>query len=277
MTQKTGIVLFLMAAVLGFAVLFLVAGRQSAQDLSYMSLINQEEHFGAKEDNAVKEKRNEFQETGKTEESGGNGVLTETKQSGEKGSSEGMEAQNEAGKMISAAVSEEKAAEKEICVYVCGKVKNPGVYCFSEGARLSEVILAAGGFSGKAAEEYLNLAKKAEDGQRVYVPSKKEVRNLKDGTGDEAQAENAGEGLSKTISEEKAEEVSAEKILDGKVNLNTAQKEELMTLTGIGEAKADAILAYRKEHGGFASTEELMEISGIKEGVYQKLCDFITV
>ena len=121
MTQKTGIVLFLMAAVLGFAVLFLVAGRQSAQDLSYMSLINQEEHFGAKEDNAVKEKRNEFQETGKTEESGGNGVLTETKQSGEKGSSEELEAQNEAGKMISAAVSEEKAAEKEICVYVCGK------------------------------------------------------------------------------------------------------------------------------------------------------------
>lgn len=268
MTQKKGIVLFLLAAVLGFALLFFVEGRQPAQEVSYMSLMKQEGNLEAKE------KRNEFHETGEMEGSDGRGILAETWQSEKKDSSEELEAQKEAEKMISAAAFEEKAAENEICVYVCGKVKHPGVYCFSEGARLSEVILAAGGFSGKAAEEYLNLAKKAEDGQRVYVPSKKEVRSLKDATGD---AGNAGEGLSKTISEEKTEEVSTGKISEGKVNLNTAQKEELMTLTGIGEAKADAILAYRKEHGGFASTEELMQISGIKEGVYQKLCDFITV
>ena len=62
-----------------------------------------------------------------------------------------------------------------------------------------------------------------------------------------------------------------------KVNINTAGKEELMTLTGIGEAKADDILKYREEHGSFGSIEELMQINGIKEGVFNKIKDDITI
>lgn len=61
------------------------------------------------------------------------------------------------------------------------------------------------------------------------------------------------------------------------VNINTAAKEELMTLPGIGESKADAIIAYRQENGGYRNIEELMQISGIKEGVYSKISEYITV
>lgn len=64
---------------------------------------------------------------------------------------------------------------------------------------------------------------------------------------------------------------------DGKVNLNTATKEELMTLSGVGESRADSIIAYREENGRFQNTEELMQISGIKEGLYNKIKDNITV
>ena len=63
----------------------------------------------------------------------------------------------------------------------------------------------------------------------------------------------------------------------GKININTAGKDELMELTGIGEAKAESILRYREEHGGFQSIEELMQIEGIKEGVFNKIKDDITI
>ena len=70
---------------------------------------------------------------------------------------------------------------------------------------------------------------------------------------------------------------SADGNLQGKININTAGKEELMELTGIGEAKAQSILDYRQEHGRFKSTEELMQIEGIKEGVFNKIKDNITI
>ena len=83
-----------------------------------------------------------------------------------------------------------------------------------------------------------------------------------------------------------AEEIQGQSILSGsaggsgyekKVNINTASMEELMTLTGIGEAKAESIIRYREENGGFQSIEDLMEIGGIKEGVFEKIKDDITI
>ena len=66
-------------------------------------------------------------------------------------------------------------------------------------------------------------------------------------------------------------------LLDGKININTAGKDALMTLPGIGESKADAIIAYREAQGKFQNTEELMNIRGIKEGIYNKIKDLIIV
>lgn len=143
--------------------------------------------------------------------------------------------------------------QETICVHVCGEVCNPGVYELEAGSRLYEAIEAAGGMTEKAAKDYLNQAEKAEDGQQIYVPSEEEV----------------------SCSDEQS--VSGNDREDGKVNLNTASKEQLMTLSGIGEAKASAIISYREAHGGFQNIEELMQVEGIKEGVFQKVKDQIKV
>lgn len=142
-------------------------------------------------------------------------------------------------------------------VYVCGEVKAPGVYELPPDSRVFEAIEAAGGMTEKAADFYLNQAEKVTDGQQICVLSEEELS--------QAAREDAGEGG-------KAPEPE-----DGRVNLNTASKEELMTLSGIGEVKAEAIIRYREEKGGFTSIEELKEIEGIKEGVFGRVKDQIKI
>ena len=154
-------------------------------------------------------------------------------------------------------------------VHVCGQVANPGVYPLPSGSRLYEAIEAAGGLLESGAGEQLNQAAQVEDGQRVYVPSKEEVQQgLVGGIHTDWQGE-AGIGNAASQGDLTAG--------IGKVNLNTASKEQLMTLSGIGEAKAMSIIAYREEHGGFQKVEELMEVQGIKEGVFNKVRDRISI
>ncbi len=148
-----------------------------------------------------------------------------------------------------------ETAEEAFCtVYVCGAVMSPGVYSLPQGSRIYEALNAAGGLCAEADQVFLNQAELLTDGQQIYVPTEEEAETLKQ----------AGDTGTKTDAE------------DGKINLNTASREELMTLPGIGEAKADSILDYRKEHGRFTSIEELMQIPGIKEGIFAKLKDSIT-
>jgi competence protein ComEA len=146
---------------------------------------------------------------------------------------------------------EETEVEREtIYVHVCGEVKCPGVYELEAGSRVYEAIEAAGGVTSKAAEDALNQAEILEDGQKIQVLSKEAVHR---------------------------EQQNTDLNADGKMNINSASKEELMTLPGVGESKADAIIRYRSENGNFKSIEEIMEIEGIKEGVFKKIEDQITV
>lgn len=146
---------------------------------------------------------------------------------------------------------EERPAEEEsVFVYVCGQVQNPGVYELPREARVEAAIEAAGGMMEAAADTYLNLAEHIQDGQKIEVPTEEEAELLSE---NEAQQQ------------------------EEKVNLNKASAEQLMTLPGIGASKAEAILDYREQHGGFTEVTELMEIPGIKEGVFQKIQDYITV
>ena len=147
-----------------------------------------------------------------------------------------------------------------IFVYVCGQVAAPGVYELPGGARVYQAIEMAGGTLEGASPESLNLAQQAEDGQKIYVPTEEEAQ-----TG--AALQDTPGGVQDTASDQEA----------GKVNLNTAGLEELMTLTGIGQTRAEAILAYREEEGVFRSPEDIMNVEGIKEGIYEKLKDEITV
>lgn len=140
--------------------------------------------------------------------------------------------------------------EERIWVYVCGQVVSPGVYELPGDSRMYEAIECAGGILEDGAPESLNLAERASDGQRIYVPSREEAAAIP----------------AQTSGEEAGGSMNA-----GKVNLNTAGKEELMTLTGIGETRAEAILAYREEKGKFRSPEDIMNVQGIKEGIYEKI------
>lgn len=160
-----------------------------------------------------------------------------------------------------------KEAEVMIAVHVCGAVKQPGVYYFSENQRVYQGIEKAGGFLDEADRDYLNQALFLEDGMKIVVPTKEEAKAWKAlGYG----ADEAGL-LQGTSVQEKAEEEQK------KVNLNTADEALLCTLPGIGQSRAKSILAYRDEHGKFETTEDIMNVSGIKEAAYEKIKDYITV
>ena len=155
----------------------------------------------------------------------------------------------------------ENSSETGVFVYICGEVMSPGVYELSENSRIYEAVDAAGGFTEDAAREAINLASKVSDGMQIIIYSKKEAETLS------AQpAQMAGTGGSMTSGKS-----------SGLVNLNTATKEELMILKGIGEAKAEDIIRYREKNGGFQKIEDIMKISGIKEAGFQKIKDSITV
>lgn len=142
-----------------------------------------------------------------------------------------------------------------IYVHVCGAVVSPGVVELQDGSRAEDALLAAGGFREDAAEDYVNLAFRVEDGQQLYFPTEEETQML-------------------TENPVMLQEQTAQ---SGKVNINTADEELLCTLPGIGKSRAQDIIAYREEHGSFQSIEDIMQVSGIKQSSYEKLCDKITV
>lgn len=150
----------------------------------------------------------------------------------------------------------------EIAVHVCGCVNNPGVYTLCTGARINDAVAAAGGFTPEADVNYLNLAGFLQDGVKVCVPSVDETKDL------------AGEGADVVSSGMIG--IGAD-VDDGLVNINTATRDELMTLPGVGESKADAIIKYREENGGFETISQIMNISGIKDGLFNKIKDKIKV
>lgn len=169
-----------------------------------------------------------------------------------------------------ASETEEAEPPTEIYVYLCGSVQLPGVYALSEGSRLKDALELAGGFSGQAAREYHNLARIVADGERIYVPTEEEVAELSA----QERVTGAADRAFTVTAEETARENAKE---DGRVNLNTASVAELTTLPGIGEARAEEIVEYRTRVGHFASEEELKNIRGIGEAMYERLKDRITV
>ena len=152
-----------------------------------------------------------------------------------------------------------------IYVDVTGAVKAPGVYTLPAGSRVFEAIALAGGAREDASLENLNQAGLLQDGQQIRVYTEEEAAQM-------AQQGSLPSlpGAETAAGQKESQEAS-------KVNINTAGKEELMTLTGIGETRAEAILAYRQETGGFQVPEDLMQVEGIKEKTFEKLKDQITV
>ena len=157
-----------------------------------------------------------------------------------------------------------EAGEAFLYVHICGAVVNPGVYQAAEGARIVDMIELSGGLTKEAAGDYINQAQLITDGQRIYIPNKEDVEDL-----------STDEYLTGNLSDSEKAKVS--KIDNALVNINTADITELMSLPGIGQTKADSIIEYRNANGKFKTLEELMNISGIKEGLFNQISSKIMV
>ncbi len=156
----------------------------------------------------------------------------------------------------------DSAESDVVTIHVCGAVIVPGVYELDAPARIVDAIAAAGGTDETAADHYLNQAAFLTDGQQVYVPTEEEA--------EQAYQLPANAGAD-TIGTQAAVQESVG------VNINTASKEELMNLSGIGEAKAESIIRYREASGGFRTIEDIMQVEGIKEGLFRKMQEQICI
>lgn len=153
--------------------------------------------------------------------------------------------------------------KEKIWVYISGAVHSPGVYAMAEGSRVFQLVEMAGGMRPDAAVSYLNQAAVVTDGQQIYLPTQEEADQQKIPLTEDAQPA----GGSASASEETA----------SKVNINTASAEELMTIRGVGSSRAESIIDYREQHGAFGAIEDIMQVDGIKDGMFAKIKDSITV
>lgn len=153
----------------------------------------------------------------------------------------------------------------QVYIYVCGAVELPGVYCLRQGSRLYEAVELAGGLTGDADENCLNMAREIADGEQVVILTQEEAALLKE-SGIYPGMDSSGQGNGQPGTG-----------ACGLVNINTASLAELTTVSGIGEGRAQAIIAYREQNGSFQSIEDIKKVDGIKDGLFSKIKDKITV
>lgn len=164
--------------------------------------------------------------------------------------------------------NEVKEEKSKIIIHVSGAVVNEGIVELEEKARVADAIEMAGGITEDAYMKDVNLATILEDGMKIYIPTKEEV---------EKQRENTNDSVSKDTNLDIYNNGSNTRKKNNKVNINTATKEELDTLPGIGESTANKIINYRKENGKFKTIEEIKEVSGIGDSKFEDIKDLIEV
>ena len=170
--------------------------------------------------------------------------------------------------------SNEAEEDEEVITYfvdIKGEVNNPGTYEVLPDTRVLDVIEKAGGLTENANTSVNNLSLKVKDEMVIIIYSNEEVSNFSKVKEKESQ-------VSKTCnsSDIKNDTCISNDSLSSLVNINTAYKEELMTLTGIGEAKALDIISYRDNNGLFNDISDITKVSGIGDSLYAKIKDFIT-
>jgi len=159
--------------------------------------------------------------------------------------------------------SVEEAVIQQVFVDIKGAVMYPGVYELQTDQRIIDAVKLAGGYTQDADTQLINHAQKVEDEMVIYIPQKGEKLDeitsnlLKMSTSGTSQGDNG--------------------MKEQKVNLNKADEALLTTLSGIGPSKAQSIITYREENGGFKTIEDLKQVSGIGDKTFEKLKDFITV
>lgn len=174
-----------------------------------------------------------------------------------------------------------KAKTKLVTIYISGAVKKPGIYQVPVGIRVQEVIRRTGGFCTEAATHKVNLVKKCKDGMHINVPGlsrskrkqqKPKALSTKRTVSGKVKSEN--NGLRKQSARQKGKIAKHRKLR--KINLNTANSEELMSLPGIGAVTAEAIIQYRKWHR-FYAVWEVKKVPGVTNGKYKILAPWLEV
>ena len=185
--------------------------------------------------------------------------------------------------------NDDDSTSETVFVDIKGAVNAPGVYELDTKKRIIDAINTAGGLTDNANTININLSKKLEDEMFIIIYTKEEIENYMkkqdvseivcasyecvcpDSNNDGCYKNDANKTSSNTSSSNDEVKVT------GKVSINTASKEELMTLYGIGEAKAGAIIEYREKNGNFASIEDIKNVSGIGDAIFEKIKDNITI
>lgn len=181
---------------------------------------------------------------------------------------------------------EEVTEISKVYVDIKGAIKNPGVYEIEDTKKVIDVVNLAGGFTESADTSLVNLAKKVTDEMVVIIYTKKQIEEAKKKETVSTSINNSC--ICPKITNDACLNNSKEKTKDTsnstntnnqteKININTANLEQLQTLTGIGESKAKAIISYREENGKFEKIEDLKEVTGIGESIYEKIKNDITV
>ena len=182
-------------------------------------------------------------------------------------------------------------------VDVKGAVVTPGVYQVEDGAIIQDVINLAGGFKEDAYQDGINLSQRISDEMVIYVYTTKEVKQSSklnvngnnNGTTNSGSSYDASYNIQDRV-EKKESVITKDNNASGGsntnntgseenkiININTASKSELTTLSGIGDVKAQAIIDYRNTNGFFKSIEDIKNVSGIGDVVFSKIKDYITV
>ena len=161
---------------------------------------------------------------------------------------------------------EEKA--KKIHIDIKGAIKTPGVYEVEEGAIVSDVITLAGGFNEDADQESINLSKKVSDEMVIYIYTTKELKSNETKKSSSTTSKNCNSSSYSIKENNPTTQI---------ININTASKTELMSLNGIGEVKAEAIIDYRNKNGNFKSIEEIGNVKGIGDVIFAKIKNYITI
>ncbi|WML35676.1 helix-hairpin-helix domain-containing protein [Clostridium sp. OS1-26] len=156
------------------------------------------------------------------------------------------------------ATSVESKDNKEITVYINGEVENPGVYKIKNDSRIEELVKMSGGFTDSADKFKLNLAKKLRDEDYIYVDKKVE-------------------GQANAVSNSVQSSAVTSSVQGGKININSASKEQLKTIPGIGDVTAQKIIDYREKNGNFSTVEDLKKIDRMGEKTLDKIKDKIDV
>ena len=172
---------------------------------------------------------------------------------------------------------EEVKEESKYKVDIKGQINNPGIYEVPISSRVIDVINLAGGLTVNADTSVINLSKKVIDEMVIIVYSKEEVTNFKKTKEIEQQVQEQCIQKDENSLKNDACISSNKNTSTNKVSINNASAEELMTLPGIGESKAKDIIDYRTKNGPFKKLEDLKNIPGIGENVYNKLKENITL